>query len=338
MEKVKDSRIQWVDALKGFLIILVVIGHTCARLEGSSALFSFITTFHMPLFFMVSGYLALNVTKKKTADYIKRKILTLLLPFFSFAIISSFIRGWDNFPAFFLTSTKHGYWFLLALFVFCVLFIFCCKIAFKIPFPKKMWATQNKEKIEKCIMGGTFLFFEMVFILIYLISSPIIKELLFPKTLFLYWPYYVLGYVLAHAKVCVNEYIVGFCGLAFFVLWWSTVKYGMIYETLFQISRLCACVFFFYGFMNFASNWLMNGLSVIGKETLSIYVMHYWFYPGMGAYILSHMGGFMLFEVFAFILVAVLISVACIAIKRVVCSNQLLALLLFGQLKKNIRQ
>ena len=61
-----QHRIDWIDALKGFAILTVVIGH-CITDSLSSQTFpecaallqmmgDAIYSFHMPLFFMISGY------------------------------------------------------------------------------------------------------------------------------------------------------------------------------------------------------------------------------------------------------------------------------------------
>ena len=42
-----EGRIQWVDALKGFLILLVVMGHMADPKDASSGIYSFIYTFHI---------------------------------------------------------------------------------------------------------------------------------------------------------------------------------------------------------------------------------------------------------------------------------------------------
>ena len=47
-----NGRIRWVDIAKGIGIFLVVLGH-CQITENVLTL---ITTFHMPLFFFLAGY------------------------------------------------------------------------------------------------------------------------------------------------------------------------------------------------------------------------------------------------------------------------------------------
>lgn len=48
-----NRRIEWIDIAKGIGILLVILGHTIA-LKYSKVLY----TFHMPLFFLLSGLVA----------------------------------------------------------------------------------------------------------------------------------------------------------------------------------------------------------------------------------------------------------------------------------------
>ena len=53
------NRLNWIDWAKALAIIFVVYGHTPA--EKGDFLHNYITSFHMPLFFFISGFL----TKKE---------------------------------------------------------------------------------------------------------------------------------------------------------------------------------------------------------------------------------------------------------------------------------
>jgi len=55
---VNDRRFNWIDWAKTFGIYLVVLGHAFAPKEGIALeARNFIYTFHMPLFFFLSGFL-----------------------------------------------------------------------------------------------------------------------------------------------------------------------------------------------------------------------------------------------------------------------------------------
>lgn len=50
---INPNRIDWIDVAKGIAILLVIIGHT---VQFGSATRNVIFSFHMPLFFILSGY------------------------------------------------------------------------------------------------------------------------------------------------------------------------------------------------------------------------------------------------------------------------------------------
>ncbi len=80
----KSKRIHFLDIAKGLGIILVVFGHT----YRGSTLINFIYTFHIPLFFTISGVLYNKEKNRNTNKFITKRIKTLLIPYLSFYIIS----------------------------------------------------------------------------------------------------------------------------------------------------------------------------------------------------------------------------------------------------------
>jgi acyltransferase len=78
-------RLPWIDALKGFGIMLVVFAHYILPV----ALDTYIFSFHMPLFFFISGFL-LNFVKyaESATDFIKGRFRSLIVPYFSFALLT----------------------------------------------------------------------------------------------------------------------------------------------------------------------------------------------------------------------------------------------------------
>ena len=119
----KKNRIEYLDIVKGIGIILVVLAHTRAPIS------KYIMQFHMPLFFMVSGYLYSN--KKDVKTFVISKVKSLYLPFLACNILGTVVRGLlgltnirnvKNYIAIILTLKKDGVffgatWFLGALFV-----------------------------------------------------------------------------------------------------------------------------------------------------------------------------------------------------------------------------
>lgn len=86
----KKSRLSYIDIAKGIGIFLVVLGHT--RYPYTRDI---IYSFHMPLFFFLSGYL-LTLSKIDTSFilYLKKKIKGLYRPFL---IFSFFYLAFNNF-------------------------------------------------------------------------------------------------------------------------------------------------------------------------------------------------------------------------------------------------
>lgn len=78
------QRLIYLDNLKGFAILLVVLGHCIQAHDISNSyqfLFRFIYSFHMPLFMMVSGYFGYKASVVFLKD-LKKKASRLLVPYF----------------------------------------------------------------------------------------------------------------------------------------------------------------------------------------------------------------------------------------------------------------
>ncbi len=79
---IKD-RIPWIDMAKGIGIILVIFAHA----PIPSFVQQFIYSFHMPLFFFLSGYLFYNDQNYNFRDFFIKKIKALIVPYFCFSAI-----------------------------------------------------------------------------------------------------------------------------------------------------------------------------------------------------------------------------------------------------------
>lgn len=85
--EIKTEREVWLDIAKGILIILVVMGHSIAGpFYDLNNPIDYVYLFHMPAFFMISGYLHKSNNIPITAQ-IYKKIKRLLLPYFIYLII-----------------------------------------------------------------------------------------------------------------------------------------------------------------------------------------------------------------------------------------------------------
>jgi acyltransferase len=154
-------RLQWIDALKGIGIILVVFAHHSLPVSLDTYIFSF----HMPLFFFISGFLFdFGKYAESAANFVRGRFRSLIVPYFCFAVITclfyflldmAFQPGVTNIE-FFENSILHGtshilvafgpavsynppLWFLTCLFVTELLFYGLTKKYYREPKKLVFW-------------------------------------------------------------------------------------------------------------------------------------------------------------------------------------------------------
>jgi fucose 4-O-acetylase-like acetyltransferase len=120
----------YLDALKGFAICLVVLGHSVqayvANYDGN-ALFRVIYSFHMPLFMFLGGAVASLNPRPMNWKFLERKLLQLVVPFVAWYLVAYLLTSAHRTIAFGsyiqvgAESPDHGLWFLPVLFL-----NFCC--------------------------------------------------------------------------------------------------------------------------------------------------------------------------------------------------------------------
>lgn len=88
---IENRRIEWIDALRGFAIVLVLLGHIPGIPDW---LFKWIYAFHIPLFFVISGYLYNQEKWKELGlkNLVISKAKSHLLPFIVISISISIIE------------------------------------------------------------------------------------------------------------------------------------------------------------------------------------------------------------------------------------------------------
>ena len=120
-----QERIAWIDLLKVYAIFLVVIGHIIQSIYQPANfddvfLFRLIYSFHMPLFFFISGYLSYK--KKVDFKWLKKRFVSYMIPFVTWTFILFFItdrhKNSDLIQYIFLVIKypDNSYWFLWTLF------------------------------------------------------------------------------------------------------------------------------------------------------------------------------------------------------------------------------
>lgn len=137
------KRIEYVDVAKGIAILCVVAGHTFAAYDPGSLQNKFIYSFHMPLFFILSGFFYKPQEFKKA---FWKKVKSLLVPYFVInalrCLVALYQSGFENmltgyfFPALYGNGSTPKIalslfdvkivgmtWFLMALFMCQVMYL-----------------------------------------------------------------------------------------------------------------------------------------------------------------------------------------------------------------------
>lgn len=78
-------RATWIDTLKGWGMLLIVVGHVWS-LENISAFYMWLFAFHVPIFFYAAG-LTLNTQNASTGQMLQRRAPMLLKPYFIFGLL-----------------------------------------------------------------------------------------------------------------------------------------------------------------------------------------------------------------------------------------------------------
>lgn len=99
----KANRIDLYDFLRGIAMLLVLYHH--AKLPGKE----YVLTFHMPLFFFLSGFVSSGRTIPWFGDYFIIRFKRLMIPYFVFGVL--YVIGWYAIN----TIVHHHYDFHLAL-------------------------------------------------------------------------------------------------------------------------------------------------------------------------------------------------------------------------------
>lgn len=153
MEILKKSgttkRLLWIDYSKGIGIILVVYGHVIRGLYDAKALNAtyyfnsdtFVYSFHMPLFFILSGYTFYNSFIKNQAGFIPGKLKTLVYPFVVWSLLQTSIeillsrltthKTSPDVLLWCLFIPRAQFWFLYALFFISIINFISFKISLK---------------------------------------------------------------------------------------------------------------------------------------------------------------------------------------------------------------
>ena len=122
MKEPTTKRIGYIDALRGMAMILVVYFHISAYGFSSYVMGynDIIERFRMPLFFFISGWL-FKYIDRPTIEIIKQKFMVQIVPTAFFLLLYLYVFNYLSFAPF--GSDKKGYWFTYVLFEFFIIYL-----------------------------------------------------------------------------------------------------------------------------------------------------------------------------------------------------------------------
>lgn len=271
------NRIYYLDALKGILIILVVLGHVIQFTNPNyqhDFLFRFIYSFHMPLFFAISGYLMYK--GKFEIQLFRKSIFQLLLPFITWAFLLPIAYDGNidwKYTFRILLYPDNGLWFLYNLFIYRVLFAFSEK-----------WSIHLYRQ-------------EIFILLIFFVLSALmllLHTLLNMTQLCWFFPFFAIGFYVHKYEAYLGQYMkwLMWCfGIVYVVtvpfwmmreppLFYKWLDLGILFSYLYRYGVEIAGTCFFLLLGKRILNQPINWLNELGRRTLGIYafqfiVIHY---------------------------------------------------------------
>lgn len=125
-----NRRIEYIDAMRGLAMTLVVICHFfTGSFHCNNALNSYaINILQIPLFFMISGFFAPHMLRKPFIHAILDKFLRLVLP--AILMLSLYLWVFNlNFISALFHRFKEGYWFTFVMFGYTIIYIITAQIS-----------------------------------------------------------------------------------------------------------------------------------------------------------------------------------------------------------------
>ena len=189
-----QERYSHIDIARGIAIILVVLGHCCSKNSGDDVN-RLILSFHMPLFFFISGVFAKKCESNNLYGMIMHKAKTILLPQILLAATIYILRGVPH-----LLSGKslaefnflYGirYWFLPTLFACSVIHIL-------------LYSMINIEKkiVAICVILCTI---GLIFVTVGMLEIPNDGWSKFFKLVPVAFLFYMLGFVFKKRALSIN--------------------------------------------------------------------------------------------------------------------------------------
>ena len=350
-------RLGWLDALRGFTMLLVVTNHVALKSFGMqirwSTALQFFLLFRMPLFFFISGFLAYKASRiwnaRTLGELTLKKLRVQIIPtavfFLLFLAMIPTTPFIDSLNEALASSMKAGYWFTLVLLYMLLTFYLFSYVESKIcrrPFliillfivslclfetcylPRQFsWAMGHKGPPNEFMNYSSLV--EMIRYFPFFLYGAIVhrywdraQRLMDSRWFF---PVVVLLALITTIEVIKWHY---------FRLEWASLPH-----TLAMFLLLTMVFMFFRHYSDFFSDKTVLGRSLqfIGRRTLDIYLLHYFFLPKLpmvGEFFRVNRHNFIL-DTTAALAVALVVVAFCVITSQLLRVSPFLKKYLFGR-------
>lgn len=352
------QRLEWIDAMRGFTMILVVTNHVQGmafeEIIKMASSMQFFLLFRMPLFFFISGFLAYRTnfiwSFNNFASMVGKKIRIQIIPtliFFLVAVVLLHPGKFNDTVIHWIQSPmKGGYWFtLVLLYMFIIYYVFeylenrlkqpglipvlvlwiisfCLSLTCYLP-KHFVWAEGCRHPYSGWLNDTSFIEFIRYFHF-FVFGSIIHRYWHKVERIFDLKGFYLL--ILTIAFCATTEYL----KLHLLRMEWANITHSLSQYALLTLVFL----FFKYYQNSFSQNiFLGKSLQYIGTRTLDIYLIHYLFIPYLpeiGKYFNSHHNNFAIDFTIALI-VAIIVIGFCILTSNILRISPFLKKYLFGK-------
>ena len=289
------KRIEYIDAMRGFTMLLVVFGHVlthCLRnYSEDSVVYCFFERFRMPMFFFISGYIAYKAAEhwdfSLFRTMLKKKAIVQLIPTFIFFSFWGIVYN-NNLCEIFMKNGTDIFWFCQALFEMFVIYytvqlishytstktfnylIISIAIATKILNVNNFGLYDENDPWFRMTVGYRVLPYFMYFVL-GLMAKKYHKQFIDLMKNDGAKAFFILAYI---SLFCLN-YHHDFAGGAII----NKLSYSLVLRV---VGVLCVFSFFCNHADYFAqNNRVSKYMQFVGRRTLDIYLLHYFFLPDL---------------------------------------------------------
>jgi len=335
-----SSRIEYIDALRGFTMILVVLQHVATFGWGISddmpSIHPYLQQFRMPLFFFISGFVLYKTNViwnvSHVRQFLSKKFLVQIIPTIVFLILFCKFTGWGLVDSLF-DPAKAGYWFTYTLFVFFV-FYSILRLCF------------HGRLEDIAIVVAALFFYVITWKPVYgnIPLSDSYKGLLGIQQ-WIYFCFFLTGTLVRKHFHLVQQkldgrWLITLCVLVYFLLnfYRSTLPdVGLIKVPVNLLCSLAGILILFAFFRANQSSFSKDRaigrvLQYVGRRTLDIYLLHYFFLPqGLGdAFPVFVDYPMPVVEAVCSFIIAIVIVALCLLMSNIIRLSPVLARWLFG--------